>query len=255
MCRSILIRSTADSPPSAALVTRAAPVLALILSLGLSACGDDGKGEVKGLKDQVQTAFGNKDFRKGLELSEKGFALARKAMGDTANDTLYFAQAISENYDKLHNTRAEITALKQELGLRAAAHQTEKRLQPRRTKLIQLAEESGDSMTAADQAVAIARGIQMASGKDPQPVYQTQTTYPVDQFRQKVEGDVQVGFGLDAGGKVTGARIVKSTPAQVFDDEALESFRKWRFTPMLDSSGQPVSAAGFMFTIAFRLGK
>lgn len=251
MSRSISVRSTQSS----SLVTRAAQALALVLALGLAACGDSGKGEVKGLKDQVQTAFGNKDFRKGLELSEKGFALARKVMGDTANDTLYFAQAISENYDRLHNARAEIGALKQEISLRAAAHQTEKRLQPRRTKLIQLAEENGDSMTAADQAVAIARGIQMVQGKDPQPVYQTQTTYPPDQFRKKAEGDVQVGFGLDAGGKVVGARVIKATPSQVFDDEALESFRKWRFTPMLDSSGQPVSASGFTFTIAFRLGK
>ena len=228
--------------------------MVLMLSLGLAACSDDGKGEVNSIKDQVQTAYGHKDFSKGLELAQRGFALSRKVMGDGANDTLYFAQAISENYDKLHNTRAEIAALKQEIALRAAAHQPEKRLQTRRTKLLQLAEESGDSMTAADQAIAIARGIKMTEGKDPQPVYQTQTTYPVEQFRQKVEGDVQMGFGLDANGKVVGARVIKATPSRVFDDEALESFRKWRFTPMLDSSGQPTAASGFTFTIAFRLG-
>ena len=255
MSRSFSVRPIVGRAPRFAPVTHTARTLTLILALSLAACGDSSKGEVRGLKDQVQTAFGSKDFRKGLELSEKGFTLARKVLGDTANDTLYFAQAISENYDRLHNTRAEIGALKQEIGLRAAAHQTEKRLQPRRTKLIQLAEETGDSMTAADQATAIARGIQMAQGKDPQPVYQTQTTYPADQFRKKVEGDVQVGFGLDAAGKVVGARVIKSTPSQVFDDEALESFRKWRFTPMLDAGGQPVSASGFTFTIAFRLGR
>ena len=78
-------------------------------------------------------------------MSKKGFELARKAMGDTANDfTLYFAQAISENTDKLHNVRAEIPALKQELALRTAAHQSEKKLQVRRTKLIQLAEDNDD---------------------------------------------------------------------------------------------------------------
>ena len=65
----------------------------------------------------------------------------------------------------------------------------------------------------------------------------------------------RVAYGLDAGGKVTEARVVKSTPAQVFDDAALEeSFRQWRFTPMLDGTGQPVSASGLTFTIAFRMG-
>lgn len=227
----------------------------LVVALALAACGNRDQTEVKSLKDQVQTAFGKKDFRKGLELSEKGFALARKTMGDTASDTLYFAQAISENNDRLHNTRAEISALKQEIALRAAARQPEKRLQPRRTKLIQLAEENGDPLTAADQAVAVARGIQMAQGKDPQPVYQAQTEYPPDLYRQRVEGDVQVAYSLDAGGRVVAARVIKSTPPQVFDDAALESFRKWRFTPMLNSKGEPVSASGFTFTIAFRLGR
>ena len=225
-----------------------------IALLTLAACGKDESGEVKSIKDQVQLAYGNKDFAKGLELSKKGFALARTAMGDTATDTLYFAQAISENTEKLHNTQGEISALKQELALRTAAHQPEKKLQTRRTKLIQLAEENGDHQIASDQALLIARGIKMAPGKDPQPVYKVMTNYPPEQYRQKIEGDVEVSYGLDAGGKVTGARVVKSTPAQVFDNAALESFRQWRFTPMLDTTGQPVSASGLTFTIGFRMG-
>lgn len=233
--------------------TRAAA--AVILCLGLAACGDQGKTEVRGLKDQVQTAYGKKDFRKGLEASEKGFALAKEVMGDKANDTLYFAQAITENNLGLRNYRAAIPALKREIALRAAANQNEKKLQPRRTLLIKLAEENGDRMAAADQAVAVARGIGMTTGKDPQPVYRADTIYPPEQYRQKVEGDVQVSYGLDAGGKVVGARVLKSTPPNVFDEAALDSFREWRFTPMLDSKGEPVSAQGFTFTIAFRLGR
>ncbi len=247
----------AASPPLRrfSLLARALPAAALILCLGLAACGDQGKGEVKGLKDQVQTAYGKKDYRKGLELSEKGFALSRELMGDKAADTLYFAQAISENTLMLRNVRAAIPALKQEIALRAAANQNEKKLQPRRTLLIKLAEENNDRLTAADQAVAVARGIQMAPGKDPQPVYRADTIYPPEQYRQKVEGDVQVGYGLDAAGKVVGARVLKATPPNVFDDAALDSFRSWRFTPMLDPKGEPVAAQGFTFTIAFRLGR
>jgi protein TonB len=225
------------------------------MTLGLAACGDPDLAQVKNLKEQVQVAYGSKDFKKALALSEKAFPLARKAEGDRAADTLYFAQAISENNLMLHNARATMAALKQEIQMRAGASQNEKKLQPRRTLLIKLAEENGDKITAADQAVAVARGISMGPGKDPQPVYRAETAYPLEQFRQKTEGDVQIAYSLDSAGAVTDARVVKSTPPQVFDEAALESFRKWRFTPMLDKNGQPVSASGLTFTLAFRLGR
>ncbi len=110
-------------------------------------------------------------------------------------------------------------------------------------------------MTAAAQAVLVSRGIEMGPGKDPQRVYQTLCQYPVDQYRQNVEGDVDVTYSLDAGGTVTSASVAKATPPQVFDQAALDCFKKWRFTPMLDSNGAPRSGSGFKFTVAFRLGK
>jgi protein TonB len=145
--------------------------------------------------------------------------------------------------------------MKQELAMRAAAGQDEKRLQARRTLLIKIAEESNDKLTAADQAVEVARGIEMGRGKDPQPVYRTQTSYPPAMYQQRIEGDVDIAYSLDPNGIVTDARVASSTPARVFDQAALESFKQWRFTPMLDAKGQPVSASGFKFTLAFRLGR
>jgi TonB family protein len=210
---------------------------------------------VKSLKQQVQVAYGNKDFAKALNLAEKGLPLAQKIEGEHAPDTLYFAQALTENYVMLRNMRGAMGALKQEIQMRLAAGQNEKKVQPRRTLLIQIAEESGDKLTAADQAVAVARGIAMGPGKDPQPVYRTQTAYPPDLYRSHTEGDVQIGYSLDNTGAITEAHVVRSTPAQVFDQAAIESFRGWRFTPMLDKDGSPVSASGLSFTLAFRLGK
>lgn len=224
-------------------------------TLLLAACGDGGKAEVKSMKEQLQRAYGNKDFAKVLDLSQKGLTLARKTMGDNATDTLYFAQAISEANMNLRNTRGAIAALRQELSMRSAAGQAETKLQARRTALIKIAEENGDKVTAGDQAVIVAKGINMGPGKDPQPVYKADTDYPPDQYRQKVEGDVDIAFGLDATGAVTAARVVKATPPMVFDQAALESFRKWRFTPMLDNTGQPVAGSGYTFTIAFRMGR
>ncbi len=225
----------------------------LLLVLGLAGCGDDVAGEVKSLKAQVQRAHGNKDFSRALGLSQKGLAISREAVGDKAPDTLYFVQAVTEANLAMRNMRGAVTALRQELEMRAAAGQNEQKLQARRTLLIKLAEENGDSLTAANQAVFVSRGIAMAPSKDPQPVYQTETNYPPDQYRQGVEGDVDIAYSLDVGGGVTEARIVRATPPLVFDQAALDSFRKWRFTPMLDAKGQPVSASGFTFTLRFRM--
>ncbi len=221
--------------------------LVLAATLLLSGCNDDGKAEVKGIKEQVQRAYGTKDFAKVLTLSQKGLEVSRKALGDKATDTLYFVQGISEGYLAQHNMRGAMAALKQELDMRAGAGQAEAKLQKRRTLLIQLAEENGDVMTAAAQAAAIARGIEMAPGKDPQPVYQAPMT-----ARTTGEGDVDISYNLDAAGSVTSAQVTHSNPPQVFDQVALDTFKKWRFTPMLDQSGRPVSAQGFKFTMMIR---
>ncbi len=224
------------------------------LALMLSAC-DDPKREIKELKTEVQLAYGKKDFQKALTLSQKGLTMAAEASGPKSPDTLYFVQAVSENTLAQGNMRGAMAALKQEIAARTAAGQPEQKLQARRTLLIKLAEENNDKMTAADQAVAVAKGIDMGPGKTPQPVYRTETAYPPDLYQQRVEGDVEIGYSLDANGAVTEARVVRSTPPRVFDQAALESFRKWRFTPMLDRTGRPVSASGQTFTLAFRLGR
>jgi TonB family protein len=229
--------------------------ICLVLAFSVAACGNAEEREVKALKEQVQRATGQKDYRKLLESAQKGLALSQKTLGDKAPDTLYFAQGVTEGYLNTRNFRAAITAMRKELDMRSAAGQTEQKLQPRRTLLIQLAEENGDKMTAADQAVAVAKGIDMGPGKDPQPVYRSPTAYPPNLYRDKVEGDVEISFSIDSAGLVTEAHVSRATPANVFDQAALESFKKWRFTPMLDRTGHPVPAAGLNFTLAFRMGR
>ncbi len=228
-------------------------VCLMAAALALSSCGDKGKREVKEVKTQVQSAFGNKDFSRVLTLSQKGLALARESMGDKAPDTLYFVQGISEANLQMRNVRGAIPALKNELAMRAAAGQPEAKLQARRTLLIKMAEEAGDTMTAADQAVIVSRGVGMRAGMEPQPVYQMAAYYPPQPYQQKIEGFVEIGFGLDSKGSVVGARVLKSDPPGVFDDAALEAFRKWRYTPILDSRGQPTSGSGFKYKMDFVL--
>jgi TonB family protein len=226
----------------------------LTAAVVLAGCGNSQTAEIKNLKTQVEDSYGGKDYAHALDLSQKGFALARKTEGDSAPDTLYFAQGISQNMIALRNWSGAMHALKQEITLRKAAGQAEKKLQPRRTLLIMLAEQSGDHGTAIEQTVIVAAAIGMGPGKDPQPTYKTDTAYPPDLYQQGVEGDVDIGFDLDADGKPEDAHVIKSDPARIFDAAALESLRRWRFTPYIQN-GQPVSSSGHHYTLEFRIPK
>ncbi|HCX13702.1 MAG TPA: hypothetical protein DGZ24_00135 [Rhodospirillaceae bacterium] len=221
----------------------------------LSACNGDPRAEYREMRGQIQRAYGANDYKKGADLAERGLSLAVKTLGGQSEHALYFVQAASANHIALGDTHNAIAALKREISMRAAAGQTEDRLQSRRTLLIKLAEENGDVLAAADQAIAVARGINMSVEKDPQPVYRPETTYPTELYRQQIEGDVEILYSLDEGGAVTDAMVVRSTPAKVFDQAALKSFRKWRFTPMLNADSEPVPLSGRTFTVAFRLGR
>lgn len=62
----------------------------------------------------------------------------------------------------------------------------------------------------------------------PRAVYQVAGNYPTEMRGKKVEGVVTVIFIVDAAGKVTNARIEKSThPA--FEKPALEAIKQWKY--------------------------
>lgn len=56
--------------------------------------------------------------------------------------------------------------------------------------------------------------------------------YPPDALRAGTSGEVQVEFTVGTDGSVTAARVVRSNPARVFDREAVNAVRKWRFQPV-----------------------
>ena len=231
---------------------RVATALLTGAALSLAACGSP-EADIKDLKSLVQVTYGQKKFKESAGHAAKGLKLATGVLGPKHPDTLYFAQALTEAYVELNDKKGALGALNREIELRLGAGQGEPKVQARRTLAIKLAEETGDKATAVKHAVAISKSIAMDKDKDPQPVYRTETKYPVDLFNQGVEGDVTVSYSLDETGAVTSAKVIKSKPSQVFDRAALESFKAWRFTPVLEN-GQPIAITNREFTLMFRLG-
>lgn len=56
--------------------------------------------------------------------------------------------------------------------------------------------------------------------------------YPPDALRAGTSGEVQVEFTVGTDGSVTAARVVRANPPRVFDREAVNAVRKWRFQPV-----------------------
>ncbi|MFT3763753.1 MAG: energy transducer TonB [Pseudoxanthomonas sp.] len=56
--------------------------------------------------------------------------------------------------------------------------------------------------------------------------------YPPEALRAGTAGEVLVEFTVNPDGSVDNARVVRSTPARVFDREAVNAVRRWKFAPI-----------------------
>jgi protein TonB len=56
--------------------------------------------------------------------------------------------------------------------------------------------------------------------------------YPADALRAGTGGEVMIELTVDTDGSVANARVVRSTPPRVFDREALNAVRRWKFAPI-----------------------
>lgn len=56
--------------------------------------------------------------------------------------------------------------------------------------------------------------------------------YPPEALRAGTSGEVLVEMTIGTDGSVTNARVVRATPARVFDREALNAVRRWKFEPI-----------------------
>lgn len=73
-------------------------------------------------------------------------------------------------------------------------------------------------------AAAAATALKVVSAPSPR--------YPPEALRAGTSGEVLVELTIGTDGSVTNARVVRATPARVFDREALNAVRRWKFEPI-----------------------
>ena len=131
--------------------------------------------------------------------------LAQQAEQQRANE----AAAAQQLAQQQEAARAE--AARQEAERQAAAQR-------------EAAERQAAATRAAVPAAAPAQSLRAVSTPAPR--------YPPEALRSGTSGEVLVELTVGIDGSVTNARVVRATPARVFDREALNAVRRWRFEPL-----------------------
>ncbi len=127
---------------------------------------------------------------------------------------------------------------------------------------LELALDPGEGDWGGDFTVSLKRHITQTGMADaifsmgdldqkPRAVYQPAPTYPAELQGKGVEGTVYVIFIIDKNGRVTDAKVQKSTH-QAFERPALAAVKKWKFDPG-KRGGEPVQFR-MRVPITFSLG-
>jgi protein TonB len=116
------------------------------------------------------------------------------------------------------------------------------------------ADKAAADKAAADRAAAQRAAQQQsapaqaaATSNELRPISTPAPSYPREAYRDGTAGEVQVEFTVGTDGSVTSARVVRADPPRVFDREAINAVKRWRFQPV----GSPVTSRR---TIGFNPG-
>lgn len=158
-------------------------------------------------------------------------AVAQRAVTDEATKTKADEDARLREQQRLaqqaEQQRASEAAAAQQLAQQqeaaraeAARQETERQAAAQR----EAAERQAAATRAAVPAAAPAQTLRAVSTPAPR--------YPPEALRSGTQGEVLVEITVGVDGSVTNARVVRATPARVFDREALNAVRRWRFEPL-----------------------
>lgn len=85
---------------------------------------------------------------------------------------------------------------------------------------------------AAAAAAASRTAAPAAAANNLRPVSTPAPRYPPEALRAGTSGDVLVEITVGTDGSVTNARVLRANPARVFDREALNAVKRWKFEPV-----------------------
>lgn len=86
------------------------------------------------------------------------------------------------------------------------------------------------------------------------PLYRVEPNYPARALKRNVEGYVLLRFTIDETGRPTDIEVVDANPRRMFEREAMQALRSWKYQPKL-LDGHAVSQPGQTIKLEFKLTK
>ncbi len=161
---------------------------------------------------------------RGLEVAVKR---TQEETDKVKKDAENRAKQLVEQQRLAQQQAAEATAAQQLATRQEAARQESERLEAERqaaTKREADARAAAQQVAAAPKPAAAAPTLRAVSTPAPR--------YPADALRSGTSGEVLVELTIGTDGSVTDARVLRANPPRVFDREALNAVKRWRFEPI-----------------------
>lgn len=174
---------------------------------------------------------------------KQSIAAAQEAVAQRAQDSEAKTKAAEEARLKeqqrlaqqAEQQRATEAAAAQQLAQQqeAARQEAERQATARREAEQREAAARAAAQTPSTPAAAPASTAAASSGSNTlRPISTPAPRYPPEALRAGTAGEVLVEFTVGTDGSVTSARVVRATPARVFDREAVNAAKRWKFQPV-----------------------
>ncbi|WP_434026938.1 energy transducer TonB [[Pseudomonas] boreopolis] len=113
-----------------------------------------------------------------------------------------------------------------------AAQQEAARQQAAEAERQAAAKREADQRASAQPAAPRPAAPAAATAPSLRPISTPAPRYPPDALRAGTAGEVLVEITVGTDGSVTNSRVLRATPPRVFDREALNAVKRWRFEPV-----------------------
>ncbi len=149
-----------------------------------------------------------------------------KAEEDTRQKEQQRLAQLAEQQRVTEAAAAQQLAQQQEAARQESERQEAARQQEAERQAAAQREAAANAARTASAPAAAPAAQQLRAVSTPAP------RYPPEALRSGTSGEVLVEITVGTDGSVTNARVVRATPARVFDREALNAVRRWRFEPV-----------------------
>lgn len=135
-------------------------------------------------------------------------------------------QRLAQQAEQQRAAAAALATQQQQEAARAAEAERVAAAQREAAAAAQREAAARPSATTAPAAARPAASTALKVVSSPSP------RYPPEALRAGTAGEVLVEITIGTDGSVTNARVVRATPPRVFDREALNAVRRWKFEPI-----------------------